>query len=206
MYECDPPEVTGVFVHPSAIVDEGAEIGAGTRIWHFCHVMGGARIGERVSLGQNVFVSSGVVIGDGCRVQNNVSLFDGVVLEADVFCGPSMVFTNVLVPRAFVSRKDEFAATLVRRGASLGANCTVLCGNQIGEYALVAAGAAVTHDVMPHQLVAGVPARPLGWVCRCGERLDFGGDEQGPAHCARCGDAYVLLSEAEGVRRVAGCE
>ena len=185
--------------HPTAVVDEGAVIGPGTRIWHFCHVMTGARIGKAVSLGQGVFVASGAVIGDGCRLQNNISVFEGVELESDVFCGPSVVFTNVRTPRAFVSRKDEFDSTLVRRGASLGANCCIVCGNEIGEYAMVAAGAVVTRDVLPHQLVAGVPAHHLGWVCRCGERLDFG---TGSRHCVRCGDDYVLVSEEEGVRRV----
>ena len=197
-------------MHASALVDEGAEIGAGTRVWHFCHIMSGARIGREVSLGQNVFVASGAVIGDGCRLQNNISVFDGVVLEPDVFCGPSMVFTNVRVPRAFVNRKDEFSRTVVRHGASLGANCTVVCGNKIGEYAMVAAGAVVTHDVLPHQLVAGVPAHALGWVCRCGERLDFGdagSDAAGcAASCGRCGETYVMLSADEGIRRAAGCE
>ncbi len=191
------------FTHPTAVVDKGADIGPGTRIWHFCHVMAGARIGKDVSLGQNVFVGTGAVIGDGCRLQNNISVFPGVVLEPDVFCGPSMVFTNVRTPRAFVSRKEEFDPTLVRRGASLGASCCIVCGNEIGEYAMVAAGAVVTHDVLPHQLVAGVPAHALGWVCRCGERLDF---ESASGHCSRCGDDYVLLSEGEGVRRASAGE
>ena len=195
-----------LFVHPTAVVEEGAEIGLGTRVWHYCHVMAGARIGRNVSLGQNVFVAAGAVIGSGCRLQNNISVFEGVVLEQDVFCGPSVVFTNVLTPRAFVSRKDHFDRTVVRRGASLGANCTIVCGNEIGEFAMVAAGAVVTHDVLPHQLVAGVPARPLGWVCRCGERLELDPSSPAAGHCARCGDDHVLLSERKGLRRVSACE
>ncbi len=193
---------TGFFVHPTATVDEGAEIGPDTRIWHYCHVMAGARVGRNVSLGQNVFVATEAVVGAGCRLQNNVSIFRGVMLEEDVFCGPSVVFTNVRTPRAFVNRKDGFERTLVRRGASLGANCTILCGNEIGEYAMVAAGTVVTHDVAPHQLVAGVPARPLGWVCRCGERLDLDSTPGGRGLCPVCGDEYSLTSEREGLRRV----
>lgn len=184
----------GVFVHPTAAVDEGASIGEGTKIWHFCHVMAGARIGTGVSLGQNCFVAGGAVIGDGCRIQNNVSVFAGVVLEERVFCGPSMVFTNVLTPRAAVDRHGEFAPTLVRHDATLGANCTVVCDNTIGEYAMVAAGAVVTHDVAPYQLVAGVPARPMGWVCRCGEVL-LTSPVPGltvEVTCRRCGDTYVI--------------
>lgn len=183
-----------VFIHPTAVVDEGASIGEGTKIWHFCHVMAGARIGAGVSLGQNCFVAGKAVIGDGCRIQNNVSIFAGVVLEERVFCGPSMVFTNVLTPRAAVDRHGEFTPTLVRHDATLGANCTVVCGNTIGEYAMVAAGAVVTHDVAPYQLVAGVPARPVGWVCRCGEVLARS-SVPGPtveAKCWRCGDTYAI--------------
>ncbi len=187
------------FVHPSAVVDEGASIGRGTTIWHFCHVMAGAMIGTGVVLGQNCFVAAGAIIGDGCHVQNNVSVFAGIVLEDHVFCGPSMVFTNVLTPRAGVDRRDEFVPTLVRRGATLGANCTVLCGNTIGQYAMVAAGAVVTHDVPPHRLVAGVPARPTGWVCRCGELLRFAGAEQPGAEttCSRCAEQYVISALGE---------
>lgn len=183
-----------VFVHPSAVVDEGAAIGPGTKIWHFCHVMGGARVGADVVLAQNCFVAAGAVVGDGCRIQNNVSVFTGVTLEERVFCGPSMVFTNVLTPRAAIDRHDQFAPTLVRQGATLGANCTILCGVTVGEYATVAAGAVVTHDVPPQRLVAGVPARPVGWVCRCGEVLRFPeGEEPGTtAICGRCGEGYKL--------------
>lgn len=187
-------KVPGVFVHPTAVVDEGAEIGEGSKIWHFCHIMAGAMIGPDVVLGQNCFVADGVTIGQGCRIQNNISLFNGVVLEEGVFCGPSVVFTNVRTPRAGISRRDEFAPTLVRCGASLGANSTIVCGNTIGEYAMVGAGAVVTADVQPHRLVVGVPARPMGWVCRCGEVLEFAGGEHAGAvaGCGRCGDMYVL--------------
>ena len=182
------------FVHPTAVVDEGAEVGERTKIWHFCHVMGGARIGEDVVLGQNCFVASEVTVGDGCRIQNNVSLFSGVVLEEKVFCGPSAVFTNVSTPRAGVDRHDAFETTLVRRGASLGANCTIVCGCSIGEYALIGAGAVVTGDVPAHCLMLGVPARPAGWVCRCGEVLDLT-DPANPGDtttCGRCGERYVV--------------
>ncbi|MHB8869630.1 MAG: acyltransferase [Thermoleophilia bacterium] len=188
-----PRDREGIFIHDTAVVDEGAEIGQGSTVWHFCHVCAGATVGRDVSLGQNVFVAPGARVGDGCRVQNNVSVYAGVVLEEEVFCGPSMVFTNVRTPRAFVSRKDEYAETLVRRGATLGANSTIVCGNEIGAYAMVAAGAVVTHDVRPHELVAGVPARHLGWVCRCGEVLSIA--DTGVAVCARCGLAYELDGE-----------
>jgi UDP-2-acetamido-3-amino-2,3-dideoxy-glucuronate N-acetyltransferase len=161
----------GFWVHPSAIVEAPVQIGAGTRIWHFCHVMPGARIGAHCILGQNCFVGGGAVVGDGCKVQNNVSLYDGVVLEDEVFVGPSAVFTNVVIPRAFIDRKHAYAETRVGRGASIGANATIVCGRTIGEYALVGAGAVVTRDVPAHALVAGVPARRTGWVCRCGHRL-----------------------------------
>jgi UDP-2-acetamido-3-amino-2,3-dideoxy-glucuronate N-acetyltransferase len=158
-------------IHPTAVVDEGAEIGAGTRVWHFCHVMGGARLGRECVLGQNVFVAASVTIGDRVKIQNNVSVYDGVTLEDDVFVGPSVVFTNVHHPRAEVPRRDQYLPTLVRKGATLGANCTVVCGTEIGDYAFVAAGAVVTAPVPPHALVAGVPARQRGWVCPCGAPL-----------------------------------
>ena len=176
--------------HPSSIVDDGATIGTGSRVWHFVHVCGGARIGARVSLGQNVFVANRVIIGDDCKIQNNVSLYDDVTLEDGVFCGPSMVFTNVYNPRAQVERKDEYRATLVRCGATLGANCTIVCGVTIGEYAFVAAGAVINRDVPAYALMAGIPARRIGWMSRHGERLDF--DAEGNARCPATGEAYCL--------------
>ncbi len=180
------------WVHPSAVVDPGASLGQGTKVWHFCHVMAGAVIGERCMLGQNCFVAGGVRLGDGVRVQNNVSLYEGVELEDDVFCGPSVVFTNVTHPRAFVSRREAFEKTLVRRGASLGANATVLPGVTVGEYAFVGAGAVVTSDVAPFALVVGVPARAVGWVSRAGERLTF--DDAGSGVCPRTQTHYRLLA------------
>lgn len=187
-------DAPAAFIHPTAVVDEGATVGPGSKVWHFCHVSAGARIGADVIIGQGCFVAGGAVVGDGCRIQNNVSIYAGVILEDHVFCGPAMVFTNVLTPRAGVDRHDEFAPTLVKRGATLGANCTVVCGSTIGEYATVAAGAVVTEDVPPHRLVAGVPARPLGWVCRCGEVLRFAAGERAGAEtaCPRCGERYIV--------------
>jgi UDP-2-acetamido-3-amino-2,3-dideoxy-glucuronate N-acetyltransferase len=185
-------------VHSSAIVDEGAAIGEGTRIWHFVHVCAGARIGKNCSLGQNVFVGNRVVIGDGCKIQNNVSVYDNVTLEDGVFCGPSMVFTNVYNPRALVSRKDEYRDTLVRRGATLGANSTIVCGVSIGEYAFVGAGAVVQKDVPDFALVVGVPARQIGWMSAHGEKLDLPVEGEGEAVCQHSGDVYRL----EGSRLV----
>jgi len=176
--------------HPTAVIDAGAVIGAGTKVWHFCHVMAGARIGARCVLGQNVFVAGGVSVGAGCRIQNNVSLYDGVTIEDDVFVGPSAVFTNVRTPRAAVSRKDAYATTRVARGSTIGANATIVCGVSIGSYALVGAGAVVTRDVAAHALVTGVPARRTGWVCCCGEVLRRG-EARGQWSCAGCARVYV---------------
>lgn len=178
--------------HPSAIIDEGATIGEGSRVWHFAHVCAGARIGRGVSLGQNVFVGNKVIIGDHCKIQNNVSVYDNVTLEEGVFCGPSMVFTNVYNPRSLVERKSEYRDTLVKRGATLGANCTVVCGVTLGEFAFVAAGAVVNRDVRAYALMAGVPARQIGWMSEHGERLDLPLEGQGLAHCAATGTAYRL--------------
>ena len=179
-------------IHPSAIVDDGAEIGPGSRVWHFAHVCAGARIGAGVSLGQGVFVGNRVTIGDRCKVQNNVSVYDNVTLEEGVFCGPSMVFTNVHNPRALVERKDEYRDTLVREGASLGANCTIVCGVTIGAYAFVGAGAVVTGDVPDFALIVGVPARQIGWMSAFGERLDLPLTGEAEAVCPQTGDLYRL--------------
>ena len=174
-------------IHPSAIVDAGARIGEGTRIWHWVHVSGGARIGAKCVLGQNVFVANDVVIGDNVRIQNNVSVYDAVTLEDDVFCGPSMVFTNVLNPRSHVSRKSDYRRTLVKRGASIGANATIVCGHDVGDYAFIGAGTVITANIPNYALVYGVPARQHGWMCNCGVRLDFKSDA---AQCAACGAEY----------------
>jgi UDP-2-acetamido-3-amino-2,3-dideoxy-glucuronate N-acetyltransferase len=176
------------WAHPTAIVDQPAQIGEGTKIWHFCHVMAGARIGARCVLGQNVFVASRAVLGNGCKIQNNVSLYDDVILEDDVFVAPSAVFTNVVNPRSFIERKHEYRATRVGRGASVGANATVVCGHDIGEYAFVGAGAVVTKQVAAYALVTGVPARQMGWMCRCGVRLPDGNDQV--RQCKACGQRY----------------
>jgi UDP-2-acetamido-3-amino-2,3-dideoxy-glucuronate N-acetyltransferase len=177
------------FVHESSFVDQPCSIGAGTKIWHFCHVMKDSEIGRDCSIGQNVLVSSRVKIGDGCKIQNNVSLYTGVILEDHVFCGPSMVFTNVVNPRSEVSRKDEYKATLVRKGASIGANATIVCGVTIGRFAFVGAGAVVTRDVPDFALVVGNPARRTGWMCRCGVKLPL---RDAGAHCEACGARYRL--------------
>src|SRR2546423_8741391 len=171
------------FIHESAYVDDGAQIGSGTKIWHFCHVLSGAVIGERCSLGQNVVVMNGVKIGNNVKIQNNVSVYEGVVLEDDVFCGPSMVFTNVINPRSHVSRKSEYRRTIVRRGATLGANSTIVCGHTVGRYAFVGAGAVVTKDVPDYALIVGNPARVVGWVCECGTKLSTAQATAGPLTC-----------------------
>ncbi len=177
-----------VYIHETAVVDAGAGLEAGTKVWHFSHVMGGAQIGRECIIGQNCFVASGVRVGDGCKLQNNVSLYAGVTLADAVFCGPSVVFTNVLNPRAFIERKSEYRPTHVGRGATLGANATIVCGVSIGEYALVGAGSVVTHDVPDHALVVGVPGRVVGWVSRAGHRLEF--DGAGEATCPETNETY----------------
>ena len=179
-------------VHPSAVVDEGAQIGEGSRVWHFVHVCGGAKIGKGVSLGQNVFVGNKVTIGDKCKIQNNVSVYDNVTLEEGVFCGPSMVFTNVYNPRSLIERKNEYRATLVKKGATLGANCTIVCGVTLGEYAFVGAGAVVNKDVKPYALMVGVPARQIGWISEFGEQLDLPLEGHAQATCQHKGDQYIL--------------
>jgi UDP-2-acetamido-3-amino-2,3-dideoxy-glucuronate N-acetyltransferase len=181
-------------VHPSSYVDDGARIGAGTRIWHFCHVMPGAVIGAGCNLGMNVFVDNGVRIGDRVKIQNNVSVYSGVELEDDVFLGPAAVFTNVHNPRAHVERKHEFRPTIVRRGATIGANATVVCGHEVGAYAFIGAGAVVTRDVPAHALMAGVPARQIGWSCACGVRLREDAEPETFA-CEGCGARYVRDGE-----------
>jgi len=175
------------FIHPTAVVDDPSEIGEGTQIWHFSHVMSGAKIGKNCIIGQNVFVSRGAILGDNIKVQNNVSIYDGVVLEDDVFCGPSMVFTNVFNPRSFISRKKEFRQTLVKRGATIGANATIVCGNTIGQYAFIGASSVVTKDVPDYALVYGNPGRVKDWVCQCGVEIAF---RSGKSVCKACGKRY----------------
>ena len=180
------------FVHESSYVDEPCEIGEGTKIWHFCHVMKNSRIGERCNIGQNVVISPDVTIGNNVKIQNNVSVYTGVILEDDVFCGPSMVFTNVVNPRSQVSRKDEYRETRVKKGASIGANATVVCGHTIGRYAFIGAGAVVTKDVPDYALVVGNPGRLSGWMCECGVKLNFaGGEKEATCVCAACEKPYV---------------
>ena len=180
-------------IHPSSIVDVGAQIGEGSRVWHWVHVCSGARIGQNVSLGQNVFVGNKVSIGDNCKIQNNVSLYDNVTLEESVFCGPSMVFTNVYNPRSLIERKSEYRHTLVKKGATLGANCTIVCGVTIGEFAFVGAGAVVNRDVKPYALMVGVPARQIGWMSEFGMRIPLPTKGQGHYQCPHTGQNYVLV-------------
>jgi len=186
--------VAETFIHESSYVDDGCTIGEGTKIWHFCHVMKGATIGRGCNIGQNVVVSPKVIIGNNVKIQNNVSLYTGVILEDDVFCGPSMVFTNVVNPRSHVSRKDEYRETLVKLGASLGANCTIVCGHTIGRYAFIGAGAVITKDVPDYALVVGNPGRISGWMCRCGVTLASGTQPPAQAQCGVCGTKYRVAS------------
>lgn len=185
-------EMTGYTAHPSAIIDEGAQIGDGSRVWHFVHVCAGAKIGCGVSLGQNVFVGNRVLIGDQCKIQNNVSVYDNVTLEEGVFCGPSMVFTNVYNPRSLIERKSEYRNTLIKCGATLGANCTIVCGVTVGEYAFIGAGAVVNKDVRPYALMVGVPARQIGWMSAYGEQLDLPLTGQASTLCTHTGQRYTL--------------
>ncbi len=182
--------MTDIFIHPTATVDEGATIGAGTNIWHYSHIMPKAIIGDGCNIGQNVFIANNVHIGKGAKIQNNVSVYEGVELEEDVFLGPSMVFTNVDVPRAFIERK-HYLSTKVGRGVSIGANATIICGNILGEYAFIGAGAVINTEVKPYGLYVGVPAKIIGWVSKAGRRLTF--DDQGKAQCPEFGDAYELV-------------
>jgi UDP-2-acetamido-3-amino-2,3-dideoxy-glucuronate N-acetyltransferase len=184
------PQPQAAYVHESSYVDDGCSIGPGTRIWHFCHIMAKSRIGANCNIGQNVVISPGAVVGDNVKIQNNVSVYTGCILEDDVFCGPSMVFTNVMNPRSHIERKHEYKQTLVRKGATLGANCTIVCGATIGSYAFVGAGAVVTRDVPDYALVVGNPARSRGWRCSCGVALHFSEGEQQRAVCAACGAEY----------------
>jgi UDP-2-acetamido-3-amino-2,3-dideoxy-glucuronate N-acetyltransferase len=180
------------FAHETAVIDENCEIGLGTKIWHFSHIMSNSKMGERCNIGQNVVVSPGVVLGTNVKVQNNVSIYSGVICEDDVFLGPSMVFTNVINPRSAIIRKDEYKQTLVKKGASIGANSTIICGNEIGEYAMIGAGAVVTKPVLPYALVVGNPSKQIGWISEYGQRLNF--DENGLAVCTESGEKYQLTS------------
>ena len=187
--------MTDYFKHESAIVDDGAKIGADSRVWHFVHVCGGAQIGKGVSLGQNVFVGNKVTIGDHCKIQNNVSVYDNVHLEEGVFCGPSMVFTNVYNPRSLIERKDQYLDTIVKKGATLGANCTVVCGVTIGEFAFVGAGAVINKDVPAYALMVGVPAKQIGWMSEYGEQLDLPLEGNAEAVCSHTGERYQLTGK-----------
>ena len=187
----------GYFVHPTAVVDEPMEIGDSTQIWHFSHIMSGAKIGRDCIIGQNVFIGKDVILGNNIKVQNNVSIYSGVILEDDVFCGPSVVFTNVFNPRSFISRKKEFRKTVVRKGATIGANATIICGNTIGQYAFIGAGSVVTKDVPDYALVYGNPGKVKGWVCQCAEEITF---QSGKAVCHYCGKRYQ--KDRAGVKRM----
>ena len=195
-----------ITIHPTAIVDEGAQIGEGSRVWHWVHICGGAKIGRDCSFGQNVFVGNCVVIGNNCKIQNNVSVYDNVTLEDHVFCGPSMVFTNVYNPRSGVSRKEEYRNTLVKRGVTLGANCTVVCGITLGEYAFVAAGAVINRNVKPYALMVGVPAKQIGWMSQHGVRLDLPLTGQGSATCSATGLRYQLQNDELTVLENQACK
>ena len=179
---------TNYFIHESSYIDDNVKIGSGTKVWHFCHILSGTKIGKNCSFGQNVMAGPDVIIGDGCKIQNNVSLYKGVILEDGVFCGPSMVFTNVMTPRSEVNRQNEYSQTLVRKGVTIGANATIVCGHELGEYSFVAAGAVITKNVIPHALMAGVPAKQIGWVAHSGEIL---GED---LTCPRTGEAYEILN------------
>ncbi len=181
------------FVHESSYIDEGAEVGDGTKIWHFSHVMPGAKIDKNCSIGQNVVISSKAVIGNGVKIQNNVSIYDEVVIEDEVFCGPSCVFTNVIIPRSFIVRKSEYKRTLIKRGATIGANSTIVCGKIVGEYAFIGAGTVVTKDIKPYALIVGNPGRQIGWVCKCGLTMNF---EDNSAICT-CGNQYGTNKEGK---------
>lgn len=189
------------FVHDSAIVDDGAEIGVDSRVWHFAHVCGGAKIGRGVSLGQNVFVGNKVSIGDKCKIQNNVSVYDNVVLEEGVFCGPSMVFTNVYNPRALIERKNEYRETHIGRGSTLGANCTIVCGINVGQFAFIAAGAVVTRDVKDYALIVGVPGRQIGWMSEFGEQLDLPLRGEAEIICPHTGTCYRLSNDTVSTKK-----
>ena len=182
-------------IHETAIVDEGAMIGSGTRIWHWVHICSGARVGQNCSFGQNVFVGGKVDIGNNVKIQNNVSVYDNVILEDDVFCGPSMVFTNVYNPRSAIPRKDEYRPTLIRKGATLGANCTIICGVTIGSYAFIAAGAVVNREVPDFALMAGIPARQIGWMSRYGDQIPLPLQGEGKYRCPHLGDIYILEND-----------
>ena len=186
------------FVHESSYIDEPCEIGQGTKIWHFSHIMAGARIGENCNIGQNVVISPDVIIGNRVKIQNNISVYTGVICEDDVFLGPSMVFTNVINPRAFIERKEEFKTTLIKKGATIGANATIICGNTIGQYALIGAGAVVTKDIPDYALITGNPGKITGYVCKCGERLTL--NPEGEAQCPACSEKYIF-TEHSGVTR-----